>query len=294
MLPYLALIAVVLGAAALVQIRIGLAPLEGIRRGVSAIRSGQAKRLPDSELPDEVQPLASEFNAVLEARERSVERARAWTADLAHGLKTPLSALAAGAQDLREQGQAALAEELEELAQSMRRRVDRELVRARLRSGRASAKASADAVAAVRGLVDALRRTPDAEHLHWELEAPPTAQVAMSADDLMELLGNLLENAGKWARSRIWIRVDAGDRVRIIVNDDGPGVPASQLARLGERGLRLDEAKAGSGLGLAIVRDVASAYGASLTLRSLPGAGLRVEVLLPRVEAGGRDHAQAP
>lgn len=281
MLPYLALIAAVLGLAAVVQVRIVLAPLEGIRRGVAAIRSGHAKRLQDSKLPDEVQPLATELNALLEARERSIERARAWTADLAHGLKTPLSALAVGAQDLREQGQPALADELEQLAQSMRRRVDRELVRARLRSGRITAQVSADAVVAAQGLLRALQRAPDVEHLQWELDVPPTAKVAMSTDDLMELLGNLLENAAKWARSRVWIRIEAGDWVRISVTDDGPGVPESQLDRLGERGLRLDESKAGSGLGLAIVRDVVSAYGASLTLRSSPGAGLSVEVSLP-------------
>lgn len=287
MLPYLVVIAVVLGVAAIVQIRIVLAPLEGIRRGVAAIRSGHAKRLQDSKLPDEVQPLATELNALLEARERSVERARAWTADLAHGLKTPLSALAAGAQDLRDQGQPALADELEQLAQSMRRRVDRELVRARLRSGRVAARARADAVAAVHGLLGALRRAPDAERLQWALDAPPAAMVAVSADDLMELLGNLLENAAKWARSQVWIRIEVSDWVRIEITDDGPGVPESQLDRLGERGLRLDEGKAGSGLGLAIVRDVVSAYGASLTLRSPPGAGLTAEVSLPGVKVAG-------
>jgi signal transduction histidine kinase len=284
MLPYLALIAAVLGLAAVVQVRIVLAPLEGIRRGVAAIRSGQATRLQDSKLPDEIQPLATELNALLAARERSVERARAWTADLAHGLKTPLSALAAEAQDLREQGQPALADGLEQLAQSMRRRVDRELVRARLRSGRITAQACADAVVAVHGLLRALRRAPDAEHLRWELDVPATAMVAMPADDLMELLGNLLENAAKWACSRIWVRIEAGDGVRVCVTDDGPGVPESQLDRLGERGLRLDEGKAGSGLGLAIVRDVVNAYGASLTLRSAPGAGLTAEVSLPGAE----------
>ncbi len=280
MLPYLGLIALVLGLATLVQIRAGLAPLEGVRRGVGAIRSGRARRLAD-DYPDEVMPLVAEVNALLGAREQAVERARAWTADLAHGLKTPLAALAADAERLRRAGSPALADDLEQLAEAMRRRVDRELIRARVRSGTGTQQARADLVDACRRLLRTLRRTPTGERIDWRLQAPEQAIAALMPDDLLELLGNLLENAAKWAAQTVTIRIDAGARIAVLISDDGPGVPDAELPRLGERGLRLDLQKEGSGLGLAIVRDVADAYGGSIAFSRAADGGLAVRLELP-------------
>jgi signal transduction histidine kinase len=282
MLPYLGLIALVLGLATLVQIRAGLAPLEAVRRGVGAIRSGRAGRLAD-DYPDEVMPLVAEVNALLAAREQAIERARAWTADLAHGLKTPLAALAADAGRLRQTGNAALADDLEQLAEVMRRRVDRELVRARVRSGAETRQARADVVDACKRLLRTLRRTPMGERVDWRLDAPAQAAAALMPDDLMELLGNLLENAAKWATERVEIHIEASDGapVRLQIADDGPGVPDAELPRLGERGLRLDLRKDGSGLGLAIVRDVIDAYGGRLAFSRADGGGLLVQIELP-------------
>jgi len=280
MLPYLALIALVLGLATWVQIRAGLAPLEAVRRGVNAVRAGQARRL-DDRYPDEVMPLVGEVNALLAAREQAVERARSWTADLAHGLKTPLSALSADAERLRREGSPALAADLEQLATHMRRRVDRELIRARVRSGAQPHQARADVGDALRRLIGTLRRTPDGARLDWQLRAPSAAVAALAPDDLLELLGNLLENAAKWARERVSIDVEAGRDVLVRISDDGPGVAGEQLHRLGERGLRLDQRKAGSGLGLAIARDVADAYGGSLAFTRAQAGGLEVTARLP-------------
>lgn len=280
MLPYLGLIALVLAAATFVQVRTGLAPLEAVRRGLGTIRSGRAGRL-GTTFPDEVMPLVEEVNALLGEREQAVERARAWTADLAHGLKTPLGALTADAQRLRDQGNAPLAEDLEQLAANMRRRVERELVRARVRSGARVRQARADVVDAIRRLVRTLQRTPDGARLDWQLVAAPRAQAALTPDDLMELLGNLLENAAQWARARVLVTVNMGDRVEVQIEDDGPGVPPDQLSRLGERGLRLDERREGSGLGLAIARDVVDAYGGALLFAAAPHGGLSVRVRLP-------------
>ncbi|AFL76272.1 sensor histidine kinase [Thiocystis violascens] len=295
MRPYLGLIALVLALATLVQIQTGLAPLEAVRRGVGAIRSGQDRRLADA-YPDEVMPLVSEVNALLDARAQAVERARAWTADLAHGLKTPLSALAADAQRLRDSGNPSLADDLEQLAQAMRRRVDRELIRARLRSGAADRQARVDVVETLQRLLRTLQRTPDGARLDWRIEAPTTANVALMSDDLLELLGNLLENAAKWARAGVWLRVSSGPRagqtanawIEICVSDDGPGVPAHQRPRLGERGLRLDQRREGTGLGLAIVQDVVDAYGGALAFDAAREGGLAVSVRLP---AARRDAA---
>ena len=280
MLPYLGLIALVLGLATWIQIRAGLAPLEAVRRGVNAIRAGQQQRLMDH-FPDEVMPLVTEVNALLAAREQAVERARAWTADLAHGLKTPLSALSADAERLRAQGNPALAADLEQLAEVMRRRVDRELIRARVRSGAPTQQARADVIDALRRLLNTLQRTPDGARVHWQLDAPPQACAAMAPDDLLELLGNLLENAAKWAKQDVVITATADAGILVRVADDGPGVAPEQLHRLGERGLRLDQRKAGSGLGLAIARDVLDAYGGTLEFQSGDSGGLEVRARLP-------------
>jgi signal transduction histidine kinase len=170
----------------------------------------------------------------------------------------------------------------------MRRRVDRELIRARVRSGAATHQARVDVVDAIGRLLRTLRRTPDGERLEWQIEAPPAAYAALMPDDLLELLGNLLENASKWARARVrvWVIADpharqAGAWIEIRVTDDGPGVPTAQMTRLGERGLRLDQAKEGTGLGLAIVRDVVDAYAGILAFSSASESGLTVSVRLP-------------
>jgi signal transduction histidine kinase len=281
MLPYLALIALVLGLATFVQIQTGLAPLDAVRRGLGEIRTGRTRRLGEA-YPDEVMPLVGEVNALLEAREQAIERARAWTADLAHGLKTPLGALVADAQRLRKQGNAPLADDLEHLAMGMRRRVERELVRVRLRSGAGvQAPAHVDVVETIHRLLRTLQRTPEGARLAWRLVAPEQARAAVIGDDLLELLGNLLENAAKWARTQVDIRVTAGDRIEISIEDDGPGVPVEQIPRLGERGLRLDERREGSGLGLAIARDVVDAYGGVIRFEPATQGGLSVRIQLP-------------
>ncbi|WP_338032705.1 HAMP domain-containing sensor histidine kinase [Chromatium okenii] len=281
MQPYLALIVIVLLLATLAQIHTGLAPLEAVRRGVGAIRSGQAPRLADH-YPLEVMPLVSEVNALLAARAEAIERARVWTADLAHGLKTPLTALAADAQRLREQGHPALADDLEQLATAMRRRVDRELIRARVRSGTARHEARVEVGSAIARLLRVLQRTPEGERLAWQVEMPLEVQVALMPDDLLDLLGNLLENAAKWARSSVTVTVTTdAEWLDIAVSDDGAGVAAAQLPRLGERGLRLDQHKEGSGLGLAIVRDIVDAYGGAVTFEAADAGGLLARVRLP-------------
>ncbi|NKN34598.1 HAMP domain-containing histidine kinase [Marichromatium bheemlicum] len=287
MLPYLLLMAVVLAVATLVQVHTGLAPLERVRLGVEAIRSGRAQRLAER-YPDELQALIDELNALLDARARSLERARAWTADLAHGLKTPLSALVGDAERLRTRGEPALADDLEQLAETMRRRVDRELIRARVRSGGGPVQARAEVGAAVDALLRTLERTPVGRGIDWQVWIPPEVEVALTPDDLLELFGNLLENAAKWARTTVRIEVEDGERVSILVVDDGPGVAAEQCSRLGERGLRLDERKEGAGLGLAIVRDIVDAYGGGIDFECAEHQGLMVRLSLPKPVSSAR------
>jgi signal transduction histidine kinase len=182
--------------------------------------------------------------------------------------------------------------DLEQFAEAMRRRVDRELIRARLRTATLPGEARANVADGLRRLIDTLQRTPAGARLQWRLDAATDAIAAIPADDLMELMGNLLENAAKWADSRVHIRVAGGDdTVRITIADDGPGVPAAQLHRLGERGLRLDQRRAGSGLGLAIARDISDAYGGALSFAKADAGGLGVEVVLPRAGQDQREKA---
>ena len=280
MLPYLVVMAAVLLVAVWIQVRIGLAPLDSVRRGVTDIRSGTTRRL-ERAYPDEVMPLVDEMNGLLEAQEQAIQRARAWTADLAHGLKTPLTVLTADSQRLREAGNSAIADDLDQLAETMRRRVDRELIRARVRSGIETRRVRADAGDAINRIVRTLKRTPRGAGLIWSVEAPDGADAAILPEDLTELLGNILENATKWANAAISVSVCRGNGILIKVEDDGPGVAEDQLITLGQRGVRLDEQQQGSGLGLAIARDVAEAYHGVLSLDSSPMGGLAVTVRIP-------------
>ncbi len=281
MLPYLVVMAAVLLAAAWIQVRIGLAPLDSVRRGVTDIRSGATRRL-ERVYPDEVMPLVDEMNGLLEAQQQAIERARAWTADLAHGLKTPLMVLTADSQRLREAGDSSIADDLDQLAETMRRRVDRELIRARVRSGIETKRVLADAGDAVKRVVRTLKRTPRGTALAWSVKAPDGADAAILPEDLTELLGNILENATKWADAAVSVSVSKGNAIIIQVEDDGPGVAEDQLITLGQRGVRLDEQKQGSGLGLAIARDVAEAYHGVLSFDQSPMGGLAVTVRIPR------------
>jgi signal transduction histidine kinase len=290
MLPYLILLGLVLVLAAWVQVRVGLAPLDAVRLGVRLIRSGNARRLP-TDYPDEVLPLAEEVNALLEAQDGAIERARAWTADLAHGLKTPLVVLAADAARLREVGQCELADDLDTLAQTMRRRVDRELIRARMRArvgagqetgpARVAMDPKADLESILRRVIRALERTPNGSRLQWDLDCPAPLPVPILPEDLTELLGNCLENAANWAAGRVRVRVERGERVLVRIEDDGPGVPSAALKDLGQRGLRLDERTQGSGLGLAIAQDICEAYGSDIAFEPSALGGLGVNLSMP-------------
>ncbi len=280
MLPYLLVMVTVLLLASWIQIRTGLAPLTALRRGVKEVRAGEISRL-EPAYPEEVMPLVDEVNGLLDVQEQTIERARAWTSDLAHGLKTPLMVLTSEAMQMREAGNPDGADRLEELAETMRRRVDRELIRARLRSGVQQRPALTDCEKIIRGIVRTLKRISGGEGLEWDISVPERVFALVPPDDLSELFGNLLENATKWARKTISVGLVSGDPLVIRIEDDGPGVPEDQLNSLGLRGLRLDEQKQGSGLGLAIAFDITRAYGGELVFERSTLGGLAVNIRLP-------------
>jgi len=268
----LSLIGVVLTLGAWIQVTVGLRPLKEMRRQLAGVMAGEAKTIA-GDYPSEVAPLVGELNDVLEVREKSLERARRRAGDLAHGLKTPLTVLSAVAREVRRRKLTRQADDIDEQTEAMRRHVEQALARARLSSGRAHAATLLRPV--VEKVVAALVRLPKGEEIDWDIHVAPDAMVPIEVGDLTELLGNLLDNACKWAKSRVKLRHGEG---QLVIEDDGPGVPESELAHIAERGRRLDESKQGSGLGLSIVADIADIYGLTVEYGRSGMGGLRVAI----------------
>jgi signal transduction histidine kinase len=268
LLPYLALLALFLIAAAYAQVAVGLKPLAEVRARLAAIREGVAPRLGHA-FPDEVLPLATEVDALLEAREAQADSARARAADLAHGLKTPLQVLTGDVERLRAKGEESIATEIEQVATAMRRHVDRELARARMAAAAPDARARVTEV--VERVLGVIVRTPAGARLDWAVEIPVDMVCRIDPDDLAEAVGNLAENASRHARTKVSIRTHRkGELVIITVADDGPGIPEERLEEALARGGRLDQLGTGAGLGLAIVRDIAEAWSGQFEIRTSP------------------------
>ncbi|MGE5267531.1 MAG: sensor histidine kinase [Deltaproteobacteria bacterium] len=260
--PFLLLLAVLLAAAAWIQVLIGLKPLASIREHISAIRSGRAKRL-GNDYPEEVQPLTREIDTLLDARDRQIETARARAADLAHGLKTPLQVLVGTAEKLRSKGENELAADLVTATGAMQRHVDRQLARARMQAGGTAVATAARAVA--ERVANVVRKTPDGAARSWRIDVPENLRVIIHPDDLAEAIGSLVENAARHARSRVVIssRCEA-DWIALCIADDGPGIPHEHQSDVLARGRRLDVTRPGTGLGLAIASDIAEAWDGSI------------------------------
>jgi signal transduction histidine kinase len=268
----------------LFQVRFGLAPLSRISRGLAAIRSGKAEKLEGS-FPVEIEPLARETNALIDANREIVERARTHVGNLAHALKTPLSVMVNEAAARNDP----FAGKVREQTDIMRDQITRHLERARL-AARATVVGT---VTEVNPIVTALARTMEkiyhARGIAIDIDAPGQARFRGERQDLEEMVGNLVDNACKWAQSRVNVEVlpsgGAGGApapvLRLVVDDDGPGLTATQREQVGNRGRRLDETKPGSGLGLSIVVELAQLYGGELVLGTAPIGGLRAELVLP-------------
>jgi signal transduction histidine kinase len=269
------------------QVRFGLAPLKRISDSIADIRSGRAERLV-GEFPVEIAPLARETNALIDANHAIVERARTHVGNLAHAIKTPLSVIV---NEAAAHGRDPFALKVLEQVDVMRDQVAHHLERARI----AARLTIIGTVTEVAPVIEALRRTMEKIHrdrgIAIDVDASNQAKFRGERQDLEEMAGNLVDNACKWAESRVFIEVlvqpvgdaDAGPTLRIIVDDDGRGLSAAERAQVSRRGQRLDESKPGSGLGLSIVVDLAALYGGSLTLGTAPIGGLRAELVLPGV-----------
>jgi signal transduction histidine kinase len=274
-----ALLGVGLIVAVVMQVRVGLQPLFRLRQEVAEVRRGKAVRL-EGAYPTELTPLADELNALVAHNQETVERQRTHVGNLAHALKTPISVMLTEAQ----QRPGPLAEVVTRQAEVMRQQVDHHLRRARA-AARSQGQGERTSVAEV---LDELARTLEkifrAKGVEIDWDAPEDLWFAGERQDFMEIAGNAMENAGKFGRRRVRVRADVAgpDRMRLVVEDDGPGLPPERREEVIRRGARLDENAPGSGLGLSIIDELARAYRGSLSLGSSPLGGLSVNVQLPR------------
>jgi signal transduction histidine kinase len=267
------------------QVRFGLAPLARISDGLAAIRSGRAERL-QGKFPVEIAPLARETNALIDANREIVERARTHVGNLAHALKTPLSVIV---NEAAARGNDPLAYKVLEQTDIMRDQVARQLERARLAARSTVVGTSVEVPPVVTALARTMEKLYRARDIAIDVDVPDHARFRGEQQDLEEMVGNLVDNGCKWAQSRVAIEVMADQppsdgvksRVRIIVDDDGPGLSPAEREQVALRGQRLDETKPGSGLGLSIVVELAGLYGGVLTLGTAPIGGLRAELALP-------------
>jgi signal transduction histidine kinase len=274
----LALVLLVIG---LFQIGRGVSPVAQLRHRLSAIHRGQARRM-DGDFPSEVQPLVNDLNALLAERDRVVERAQAKAGDLAHTLKTPLAVLLQEAELAGRAGQPEIAAAIRLQVERMRRQMDYHLAHARAAASGAAPGTRCDVSEAAGGLARTLRRLYADRNLTIELTVPEGQAVRVEQADLEEMLGNLLDNACKWAASRVALSAEpVGSSLIITVDDDGTGVEDALLESVLQRGVRADETAPGSGFGLAIVRDLADVYGGAIALSRSPLRGLRATLTLP-------------
>jgi signal transduction histidine kinase len=276
-----AVIAVACMAAGFALVRRALVPFDRIRRRLSQVRDGTERQLSGA-YPSEVQPLVDDLNALLEHRERAVARAVSKAGDLAHGLKTPLAVLAQEAERTEAAGHHDLAATMSQQVERMRRQIDYHLAHARAAASGATPGARCSIVASVEGLTRTLLRIHKSRGIAIDVNIAGDHCVRGQREDLDEMLGNLLDNACKWAKSRVAVESSSnGAGIVITVDDDGPGLDSSMRDAVLHRGVKADQAAPGSGLGLAIVRDLAELYGGSIALSDSPIGGLRARLQLP-------------
>ena len=286
LLTVLGLLGAGLLAAILFQVRFGLRPLVEMQHRLNDIRRGKVELLHD-DFPQEIQPVADELNLLVQSNFEIIDRARMQVGNLAHALKTPISVLTNEARHLK----TPLAFKVKEQIDVMRDQVNLYLDRAR-RAARAQTIGSATEVEPVlQSLARTLQRINQERNLTITVEAQPNLRFRGERQDLEEMVGNLMDNACKWAKSRIMVKAarlpavseDGRSWLSVVVEDDGPGIPAEKRAEALKRGQRLDESKPGSGLGMSIIVETAGMYFGKVELAQAELGGLRVILQLPSI-----------
>lgn len=268
--------------AAYAQVNLGLRPLRVVRRRLAVLQRDPTARLPHSH-PREIAPLAEAINTLADVREADLARSRTRAGDLAHSLKTPLSAMAAQSRRAREAGAVEAADGLDQAITAMRATLETELARARAAAARRTGQSrSADVEALVENIIAVVERTEAGERLMFEVDVAPDLRVPVASEDLTELLGALIENAARHARMRVRVTGLMWEHAADIrIEDDGPGLGSTPAQDVLARGRRLDEAGPGHGLGLAIVSDLMQATGGTMDLGSSAWGGLEARLSWP-------------
>lgn len=263
------------------QFRAGLLPFGRLRRQLLNLGDGSGHRI-EGTYPTEVQPLVNDLNSLLGQRERVVQRALTKAGDLAHGLKTPLTLLSQEAEQFEAAGQDEIASRISLQVDRMRRQVDYHLTQARAATPGKVAGARCSVLVSVEGLTRTLEKIYAARGLAIDMDVSPEHFIRGQREDLDEMLGNLLDNACKWAKSKVKMQsVLKPGAVVLVVDDDGPGLAPNMREQVLQRGVRADEVAPGSGLGLAIVLDLVQLYEGAITLEKSPLGGLRISLRLP-------------
>lgn len=270
--------------AAWIQIRLGLHPLGRLRSELERMQRSPSERL-DGHYPSEVTPLTSAINRLAEARERDLVRARRRAADLAHSLKTPLAAMAALSRRVRASDRAALADDLDRVISTAGAALEAELARSRaaaIRDNIGTARTNPNEIAD--RIVAVVQRTERGGALVYNIDMAADLRLPIANDDLMEVLGALVENATRFARRQVLIGGHAtAQALELTVEDDGPGLNISTEEALA-RGGRLDESGSGNhGLGLSIARDIIEATQGTLALGRSALGGLQVRLAWPNL-----------
>lgn len=262
-------------------LRLGMRPLANIRHEVKLLERGERDHL-SHDVPDEVRPLIGEINHLLQVLGTRLQRSRNALGDLAHAMKKPLTVLSQLTQDEHLRQTPELKKTIAAQVGAMQRTTDHILKRARL-AGEGPVNTICDITAEVPLLIETLRKMHAPRSINVELHITEGIEIRADREDLLELLGNLMDNAFKWAKEKIHLSIKpTAGQVQITIEDDGPGVPAEAIQKLAERGARLDEQTEGHGLGLAIVQDIVELYNGSITMgRSVQLQGFQVRVTLP-------------
>jgi signal transduction histidine kinase len=273
----LGVLALVLIGGVALQVRLGLKPLARLTEELHRVRTGRTERIVGAE-PSEVAPLVAELNRLLEQNAANLERARRHVANLAHGLKTPLATLAI----IVEESHGDADGRLKPLIMTMDRRIRHHLSRARLAALGGHERARTLLAPRVTDHIGAFGKLYADKSLAYEIRIAPDIALACEAQDLDELLGNLLDNASKWARHCVLITaVREGSMVEMSIEDDGPGLSNQQAVDVMKPGHRIDESAPGYGFGLPITRELAELYGGAISLSRSRLGGLRAGVRLP-------------